>query len=372
MFNLFKNISPNFLGVDIGTTGIRLVELRMEGGKQGLVNYGHLESEDYLSLGGTSGNKKLVDNTYLSHDKIVADLKEVIMAMGIGAKKIAMSLPISSAFSSVINLPNIQEEDVNRAVNFEARKYIPIPLEEVSYGWSIIYSGKSDVSAAKNEKNNRNEKSGIKVLIVAIPKDIAIKYLNIAQSLNLDLISLETESFPLARSLADGKKGVFTIVDIGSKTTSITIVEDGIILASHSVSNIGGLEITNILSHGLNIDPKRAEALKRDIGLKFSGADKKVSEIMMPIVSVIASDIKKINETYTRDYGKEIDRIILTGGSASLPGIVDFFKNELKVNVEIGNPWKTVSFEEKLLPKLAEIAPQFSVAVGLALRGFEK
>lgn len=363
MFDLFKKKSSNYLGIDIGTTGIRLVELAKEGAKQNLVNYGHLESEDYLSLGGGSGNKKLVDNTYLSHDKIVKDLKEVIAAMAIDAQKVSMSIPISSAFSSVISLPSIDEDEIDKAVNFEARKYIPIPLEEVNFGWSLVSSGNS---------GDKNAKKIIRVLLVAIPKDITIKYSNITQSLNLDLISLETESFPLARSLVDGERGVFTICDIGSKTTSITIVEDGVVLASHSVSNIGGLEITNILSHGFNIDPKRAEALKRDIGLKFSGADKKVSEIMMPIVSVIASDIKKINETYTRDYKKEIDKIILTGGSASLPGIVEFFKNELRVGVEIGNPWKKISYDEKLSPKLAEIAPQFSIAVGLALRGFEK
>ena len=362
MFDLFKKRSSNFLGIDIGTTGIRLVELAKEGSKQSLVNYGHLESEDYLSLGGNMGNKKLVDNTYLSHDKIVKDLKEVIAAMAIDAQKVSMSIPISSAFSSVISMPSIGEDEIDKAVNFEARKYIPIPLDEVNFGWSLVSSGGGD----------KNAKKTVKVLLVAIPKDVTVKYSNITQSLNLDLISLETESFPLARSLVDGEKGVFTICDIGSKTTSITIVEEGVVLASHSVSNIGGLEITNILSHGFNIDPKRAEALKRDIGLKFSGADKKVSEIMMPIVSVIASDIKKLNETYTRDYKKEIDKIILTGGSASLPGIVEFFKNELKVGIEIGNPWKKISHDEKLSPKLAEIAPQFSIAVGLALRGFEK
>lgn len=364
MFEFIKKLSPNFLGIDIGTTGIRLVELRKDGKRHSLINYGHLESEDYLSLGGGVGNKRMIDNTYLSHDKIVKDLKEVITATGIDAKKVAMSIPISSAFSSVIGLPNIHEDEIDKAVNFEARKYIPIPLEEVSYGWSLVHSDASD--------DKKNTKKGMKVLLVAIPKEITVKYSNIIQALNLDLISLETESFPLSRSLADGQKGVFTIVDIGSKTTSITIVEDGVVFASHSVSNIGGLEITNILSHGFNIDPKRAEALKRDIGLKFSGADKKVSEIMMPIVSVIGSDIRKINETYTRDYQKAIDKIILTGGSASLPGIVDFFKKELQVGVEIGNPWKDITFDEKLTQKLTEIAPQFSIAVGLALRGFEK
>lgn len=365
MFDFFKKVSPNYLGVDIGTTGIRLVELRKEGSKPVLVNYGHLESDDYLSLGGVSTNKKLADNTYLSHDRIVKDLKEVIAAMGISAKKISMSIPISSAFSSVINLPSIGEDEIDKAVNFEARKYIPIPLEEVSFGWSLVSSG-------ANAKNSKDGRKVIKVLLVAIPKEITIKYSNIAQALDLDLISLETESFPLSRSLADGEKGVFTIVDIGSKTTSITIVEDGVVLASHSVSNIGGLEITNILSHGFNVDPKRAEALKRDIGLKFSGADKKVSEIMMPVVSVIAADIRKINEAYARDYGKEVSKIILTGGSASLPGIVEFMKKDLKAEVEIGDPWKTISFDEKLSQKLNEISPQFSIAVGLALRGFEK
>ncbi len=363
MFDFFKKAPSSFLGVDIGTTGMRLVELKKEGSNAILENYGHLESEDYLSLGGP-GNNKLANNTNLSHSKIVKDLSEVINAMGIAAKKIIMSIPIASAFSSVISLPSIPDSEIDKAVNFEARRYIPIPLDEVSFGWSLINKPSGDPKI-------KGEKKGIKVLLVAIPKDITMKYSSIAQALGLDLISLETESFPLARSLADGEKGVFTIVDIGSKTTSITVVENGVVLASHNVSSVGGVQITNVLSHGFNVDLKRAESLKRDIGLKFSGTDKKVSEIMMPIVSVISADIRKINETYSRDNKREVTKVILTGGSANLPGIVQFLGKDLKVNVEIGNPWKNISYNEMLKPKLIEIAPRFSIAIGLALRGFE-
>ncbi|MFZ2969798.1 MAG: type IV pilus assembly protein PilM [Minisyncoccia bacterium] len=364
MFDFFKKSSNSFLGVDIGTTGMRLVELKKEDSKSVLVNYGHLESEDYLSVG-SSGNNRLADNTYLSHDRIVKDLSEVIGAMGIMAKKISMSIPIASAFSSVISLPDVPESEIDKAINFEARRYIPIPLDEVSFGWSLI-------SKHSGEDGNKDGKKGIKVLLVAIPGDITLKYSNIAQALKLDLISLETESFPLARSLANGEQGVFTIVDIGSRTTSITVVENGVVLASHGVSNIGGVEITNVLSHGFNVDLKRAESLKRDIGLKFSGTDKKVSEIMMPIVSVISADIRKINESYSRDNKRDVSRVILTGGSASLPGIVEFLNKDLNINVEIGNPWKNISHDVKLDAKLVEIAPHFSIAIGLALRGFEK
>jgi len=363
MFSIFKGKDLYHLGVDIGTTGIRLVELRRDGSRKILENYGHLESEDYLYIGAGFGEKKLAYNAYLSHEKIIKDLSEILNVMKVRAKKVSMSVPISAAFSSVITFPSISEGDIEKAINFEAKKYIPSPLEEVSFGWNIV-------SSSSNMKGGGDSKN-VKVLLVAIQKDMAMKYYKIAKALNLNLVNLETESFPLARALVGEMKGVCTIVDIGSKATNITIVEDGAISTGHSVSNVGGLEITNVLAHGFNVDSKRAEILKRDIGLKFQGADKKVSEIIAPVVSVVISDVRKINESYSKNNQKKIDKIILTGGSANLPGIAEYFSKEFRLPVELGNPWKSVGHDERLSGKLSEISSQFAVAVGLALGGFK-
>ncbi len=368
MFNFFKRPPSSFLGIDIGTTGIRIVQLGLQDGNIILENYASIETKDYLEILGNGGN---LNNIKMSDSKIAKDLENVIEKSGIMSKKVAMSIPISSAFSSIMVLPDISDGEISKAVDFEARQYIPIPINEVVFDWSVI--GKEIHKESSNMVDNSKQVKKIKVLLVAIPKETTSKYMHIAETLGLKLIALETESFSLARSLA-GKSGeTSTIVDIGNKTTSVTIVEKGSVIGSHTILGAGGEEITKIISHGFNVDFNRAENLKMDIGFSADkGSEKKISEVMLPIISIIISEIKKINESYFRTNKKNVKKVVMTGGTAGLPGLIAHFSKELDTPVEIGNPWKDIIHDNSLNEALKENSPLFSVAVGLALRGFEK
>ncbi|MCK4592378.1 type IV pilus assembly protein PilM [Candidatus Parcubacteria bacterium] len=368
IFNFFKKPPSSFLGIDIGTTGIRIVQLGSQDGNIILENYASIETKDYLEILGNGGN---LNNIKMSDSKIAKDLGKIIKKSGIMSKKVAMSIPISSAFSSIMDLPDISEEEITKAVDFEARQYIPIPINEVVFDWNII--GKEIKNENNNMVDNSKQIKKIKVLLVAIPKETTSKYMNIAEILGLKLIALETESFSLARSLAGKSEGVFTIVDIGNKTTSVTIVENGSVIGSHTVLGAGGEEITKIISHGFSIDFNRAENLKMDVGFSANrGSEKKISEVMLPIINIIISEIKKINESHSRVGKKNVKKVILAGGTANLPGLIAHFSKELDVPVEIGNPWKNIIYDSALNKALKENSPFFSAAVGLALRGFEK
>ncbi|MEA2097472.1 MAG: type IV pilus assembly protein PilM [Patescibacteria group bacterium] len=366
MFNFLKKSSSSFLGIDIGTTGIRIVQLGMRDKNVILENYASIETKDYLEILGSGGN---LSNIKMSDSKIVKDLESIIKKSGVVSKKVAMSVPISSAFSSIMVLPDISNGEISKAVNFEARQYIPIPIDEVVFDWSVI--GK-EVFDDKKIANKVKQIKRIKVLLVAIPKETANKYMNIAKTLNLKLIALETESFSLARSLVD-KEGTFVVVDVGNRTTSVIIVENGFVIGSHAILGAGGEEITKVISHGFNIDFNRAENLKIDIGFgKNKESEKKVSEIMLPIINIIISEVKKINESYSRANKKNVKKVIMTGGTASLPGLVEHFSKKLSIPVEVGNPWKKITCNNSLKKTLNKKSPFFSVAIGLASRGFEK
>ena len=367
MFNFFKKKPTSFLGIDIGTTNIKVVQFRLDGKNVRLENYAFLEDEDYLeALEDVSGSKDLK----MSNTQIVKYLTEIKKEAKITSNNVIMSVPISSAFSSVINLPDISEDKIAKVINYEARKYIPIPINEVVFDWSII--SEKDKSNNSDKKNKSKSKKRIKVLLVAIPKEITEKYSAIADASELKLIALETESFSLLRSLIKDEKGVFIIVDIRNKMTNVTVIENGYVLASHSVFGTGGREITKAISCGFNIDFKRADRLKKDIGLSFSGPQKKVSETILPTVNIIISEIKRMRETYIKDNKKTVKRVIVTGESANLPGLVKYFSSELNISVEIGDPWKNIVYDKILSRKLKRMSSNFSVAVGLALRGFEK
>lgn len=365
IFNLFKKPPSSFLGVDIGTTGIRIVQLGLREKIIELENYASIETKDYLEILGNGGN---LNNIRMSDDKIAKDLKSIIKKAGITSEDIIMSIPISSAFSSVITLPDIPRDELAKAVQFEARQYVPISLSEVVFDWSVI---------GKEIENDRHkglkQADKIKALLVAIPKETTAKYVNIARLLNLNLSALETESFSLARSLVGKKDGVLTIVDIGNKTTSATVVENGFVIGSHSILGTGGEEMTRIISHGFNVDHNRAEKLKIDNRFNANkDSQKKICEMILPIAGIIVSEIKKINEACFRINKKKIQKIIFTGGAANFSGLVEYFSKELALPAEIGNPWSSIAHDEALNEKLKDNAPFFGIAVGLALRGFEK
>lgn len=350
----------------MGTNGVKIVQLGFDGKIAKLENYVIVENIEFQEAEGQRMNEHISN---IPINKVASNLAETIKETGITAKKVAMSVPISSAFSSVVYLPNMTDDEIPKAVNFEARRYIPIPLSEVVFGWNVI----SREAAAEDNKNNKNLRGNgkIKVLLVAIPKEITNKYASVAKLLKLELVALETESFSLARSLVRKRGGTFTIIDIGDKSTDITIVENGNVLLGHSVSGIGGLEITKIISHGFNIDFQRAELLKKDMGSKFKSSEKNISEIILPIVSVIISETKKINSTYFRTSKKEVQKIILTGGSSNMTELVNSIYDGLKIAVEVGNPWENIVYNKILSGKLKQLSSHFSVAVGLALRGLE-
>ena len=367
---LFKKKLHSFLGIDIGTTGIRMVQLRLVNGEIKLENYAYTETKEYMEI---LSNGRKTAYMKMSDAEILNDLLKIMAEAKITATKTAISIPISSAFSSIMTLPNISESEIDEAVNYEARQHIPLPLNEVVFDWSIINKKtKEKKSDSDSESADLKQIDKIKVLLVAIPKEITRKYTNIIEKTNLKLVALETESFSLARSLTGNREEISMIVDIGNKTTSIIIVENGSVSESHSVPGTGGEEITRMISHGFNIDFNRAETLKRDVGLTFNGPQKKVSEIALPIISIITSEIGKINDSYFNKNNQHIKKIIITGSSASLPGLIDYFSKELNTAVEIADPWKNISYNQALSKELKRISTSFSVAIGLALRGFEK
>ncbi|MCK5332834.1 type IV pilus assembly protein PilM, partial [Candidatus Parcubacteria bacterium] len=303
----------------------------------------------------------------MSNNKIVIDLRNVIMKAKLDTKKVIMSIPTASAFSSTITLPDVSESEMAKAVDFEARRYIPIPLDEVVFDWSIIKKRKK-IHSNSSDNTLENE-----ILLVAISKETTSKYVNIVKALGLELVSLETEPYSLARCLVGAEKGAFEIVDMGNKATSIAVVENGSVSGSHNISGTGGEEITKMISRGFNVDFDRAEKLKLDFSSNQNeDLENKMFDIILPMTHVIISEIRKINDSHLDNSKEKIKKIILTGGTIGIPKLVEHLSKELDISVEIGNPWKNIIFDSSLTDKLEKNAPFFSVAVGLALRGFEK
>ena len=338
-----------YLGVDVGNSSIKMVELKKKGKSMELVNYAFSEDKKLSERTiGQGDNVKylstLIDNMY----------KET----NFKSRNAVATLPTSAVFSSVINLSNVDKNDLDSAVEWEAKKVIPTSLDDMTLDWQII----------------EEEKDNIKIFLTGSPKNMIEKYINIFKASQINLLSLETEIFSLIRSLAVEDSSVVMIVEIGTANTDISIIKKKIPVLNRSI-NLGGLSITKAISESLNIGMERAEQFKYDLGISSlnSSENKKdvLPEVIATTIKPIVNEIDYMTKLCENNNQETIESVILTGGSAFLPKLTDYIANILDKNVVIGDPWYNVSYPEELKDSLYEVGPRLAVAIGSAMRGIK-
>lgn len=378
--SLFGSNKLSYLGVDLGNAGIKIVELKNENGRPRLVTYGFVDmSTEVINY-----------STDAMEDMVAQLINQICAQAGTGTKKTISSLPSFSVFSSVISLPEMKKNELDQAIMWEAKKFLPLPIEEMSLDWKIIDRQEVKKNGSNHDNKNTtgpfgdkqpeknksedpltNSKIHLKILLTASPKKNVNRYVNIFKKAGLDLIGLETESFALERSLIGFEESPTMVVDIGAITSDLTIIEKGIPVLNRSVDS-GGMAITQTVARSLNITLKRAEQFKRDIGFSNTGAQS-IPKVLENAIEPIINDIKYCFDLFSsrEEKGKKVEKIILTGGSAFLPNISNFLSNLLNIKVVIGDPWARVIYPVELKPVLDELGPRFAVAVGLAMREIE-
>lgn len=348
--------TPSFLGVDIGSTSIKIVELRKEAGQAKLLSYGF------------SDNKKVMPANWQNDPKYVAGvIKKICNEAGITGTTAISALPTFSVFTSILNLSSVNKKDIDSAVHWEAKKVIPLPLEDMILNWNIINDG----SAQAVEKDNQATVKNVKVLLTGAPKTLVKKYVDIFKEAKINLLSLETETFSLVRSLVGNDKSPVMLAEIGSTTTDISIINNGIPILSRSI-DLGGIKISKQISDFGNIDLEKAEQFKFDLGVNaLDSQDGAIPQIVTESISPIVNEIKYALNLFHDKYNLSAEKIILSGGSALLPNLTDYLSKVLNIKVIIGDPWSRISYPVDLAPLLNEIGPRLSVAIGLAMRELE-
>ncbi|HTK04317.1 MAG TPA: type IV pilus assembly protein PilM [Candidatus Eisenbacteria bacterium] len=366
---LFGPKKQSYLGVDLGAGGIKLVELQNEKGRARLFTYGFTERTP------ESQPTNLVD----SPKETAELLKKMVQKAKTSTMRTVAGLPIASVFSSVITVPKGSEREVREAIQWQAKKLIPVPLEEMVLDPKIITTPgeKAKASAAPAAKGEikKDEQKSIQVLITGASKSMVGKYTAVFKQAGLELVSLETEAFALIRALIGKDRSTTMIVDIGSIRTNIIIVENGIPYVTRSL-DMGGVTLTKAMSKALSMDMKNAESMKNDIKSVSTlypgeGLPKIFETSIAPMLTELQYSMNLYIGQGDQRTGKTIEKIILTGGSAALPSIAGFFAKQLNIKVYLGDPWARVVYPDDLRPVLEEIGPRFAVSVGLAMRDIE-
>jgi type IV pilus assembly protein PilM len=362
----------SFIGLDFGAGSIKLVELRNEQGRPRLVTYGIYE----VPLG------QMKDNDWSKRvPEATEALKKLLAQTNTTSNLIISALPTFAVFSSLITVPDVPEKELVNAIRLEAKKVIPRPIEEMILDWkevsqTSIQPDKVDPKAIDEETGlgtitNSKNTAQKKILITAAPKTLVDAYVKVFKDAKLKLVSLETEALALSRSLVGKDPSVVMVIDVGAKTTNISIIDQGIPVVNRGV-NFGGAIVTEALSKKMGIPVHQVEQWKRDVGR--DQRPETLSRVMKETLDDVLHEVTYLFQLYRSQlatYGaphSRIEKVVLAGGSAYIPGLANYLAAELNVPVHLGDPWARIIYPEDLGPMLKEIGPSMAVSIGLAMR----
>lgn len=421
---LFRRRPNVGIGIDLGTASIKVVELAR--GKRGLslTTYA-VARQPNLLLDGTAPD---------SVARAAVLLRAMFQRARVSHGDIVTALPILSVFSTVLDVPQMPERELSSAVTFMAKNYVPSPLNEVVLAWSPIASpegaessetleraprtsewpaslaigtsevplpspgttggtGKQgghapspdDASASGRAPNLASRRAHaldtrktLEVFLTAAPRDLVGRYAELFERLGRHLSTLEVESFPLARSLIREDRRPVLLVDLGEQTTSFSVVERGYLRLNQAI-DIGGEAFTNAIMNKLSLSWEQAEQRKRAEGLgssvragTASDAGSPVAAVLRPLVMDVITRAEVVRRLYERKQGHALVAVQLIGGGAWMPQLASFWTSVTGLPCEVGNPWRGISAPPPLVDHLRRLGPSLAVAVGLALRPFEK
>lgn len=372
MSNLFKNIFSGFnkiggsggdsaVGIDIGASSIKVVEIKKKGGKAVLETYGAIALGPYAE---TEAGRV----TNLPIDKLATALGEVVKQSGVTSRSVALAIPIQSSLIFTLDLPaQISEDEIAAIVPTEARKYIPVPITEVSVDYFILPKREQSFEEMNNPDLSSVSTERISVLVVATQNDAVAKHRSILSQCDLDPAFFEIEIFSSVRSNFEHELSPVLLMDFGASRTKLSVVEFGMIKSYHTIDR-GGADITNSISKSLSITFAEAEKMKKDFGLYDNPVEKTLADIIKVHIDYIFSETNNVLLSYEKKNDRTISKVIFTGGGALLKGLREVAVNNFRAEIETGKPFSKVEAPEFLSKVLETMGPEFAVALGLALR----
>jgi type IV pilus assembly protein PilM len=344
--------SGSVIGVDVGSSAIKVVQIKKERGRAVLETYGSIALGPYgdLAMGAV---------TNLPAEKISAALVSLFEEAGVSARSAAVSIPSSLGLVFLLELPaQVKESEFKNVVPTEARKFVPVPITEVLLDWFAVPKKETEIEGEES-------KTPTEILAVAVPKDALSRLTEIANGAALESPIFEHEVFSEMRAVLSHQIAPVLIVDFGAGKTRAAIVERGIVRVFHSI-NRGGSDITNSLSAALGLSFAEAEEIKKKEGLKSK--DPNVANTINLGADFILGEVANIVLNFQKKYNRGVSEVILTGGGANLAGMVLKTKETLRLEASVGSAFEKTEAPAFLAKTLQEAGPEFAVAVGLALK----
>ncbi len=349
LFPTPKYLEMPAVGLDISDQSVKYLELMPKGDSYLVKKFGEKEIPvGIIEAGEIKDQKKL--------EEILRSLK-----VEQGIKKVFASLPEEEAYIVRIPMPAMGLDELRGAIELGLEEHVPIPAKEAVFDYEILHHPESEADT-------------FDVVVSVMPISTVASYSNTLKNAGLELLALEIEAQAIARALTPFHTRETTlVVDFGKTRTSFLVVSGHKAFFSSTVNNIGGEDITKAIQKNLKVDYATAEKIKITKGLLHSRREKELLFSVIPIVSILKDEIaKQYNfwESKTTGRKKEkIERVVLGGGQATLPGLAEYLAMSLGVPVEIGNVWTNTHLMDTTLPPMTfNQSLRYATAMGLALR----
>ena len=353
--NLFEKKEKSVLGVDLGSSSLKVVQLRKEHGKAVLETYGELALGPY-------GGGEVGQATNLPVEQIIETLKDLLREAKVTTKSCGISIPFARSLLTLVELPFSEDpKEQKTIIELEARKYIPAPMSEVQLDWFVV--PKTNTLESTGEKPAENTSKKVEVLLVAVHNDELTLLQNIATGAGLSASFYEIEIFSTIRAVVDEPVKPVMVLDIGAASTKTYVIEHGVVAFSHSIS-VGSQDITRAISVSGNVSIAQAEVLKKEKGIEGDGTPGSPELVF----SRIFAEARRVLMQYETMHKKSVTGIVLTGGGGVTKELSSYAKNVFSIEVHVANPFAKTKAPAFMDTVLQNIGPEFAVAVGLALR----
>jgi len=356
MFDFFKKlVKPNkFLGCDIGTTSIKMVELERSGSATKLHNYALLETLGHFER---SNNVIQANALKLSERETVSLLKTLLRKGKFSADSVVVSIPSFASFTTLIELPDMNPEETKKTMLYQIQEHVPLPLSEITVDWTVVGQREDESGFTKQQ-----------ILMVAIPNETVERYRGIFKACGLRLRALEVEMLASTRAVIGTDQTPTVVLDIGARSTNITVVDQGFVKHNTQIDYAGD-SLTVAIAKGLGINSKRAEELKKQRGLLGGRGEYELSTLEIPFLDVILQEADSVRREYEQNFQNKIQRLMLLGGGANLLGIEKYAEEKLQTPVVLGNGLLYVGAPAELSVVAKELETRFATAIGLAIKG---
>lgn len=350
---MFKQVKKNLVGLDIGSSSVKAVELQKKGNAVQLMSLGYEQLQP----------DTIVDGQIMELNNVSNVIASIFSEHTIKTQRVAAGVSGHSVIVKNIVLPQMSEEELQESFSWHAEEHIPFDIADVNLDYQVT----------------GNSSDALHVLMAACKSD---KIANVKQAIQLagkQPVIIDIDAFALQNCYElnyQPKAGeVVALLNIGAATMNINILNGARSVFARDAS-VGGSQYTSLLQKELGLTFEQAESVKRGLPLPEGLEGRPIQPIIETVSDILSLEVKKTMDFYratAEEGGQAIQKILVAGGGSKLPGLADYLAKRFETPVEVFDPFKRIEVDARKFDPdyMREVIPEMAVAVGLALRGVE-